>query len=743
MADASSGTITDGHAACLRDLARAAGVELGYYDIYGTCHEAADDTLIALLGALGLAAASEDEARDSLDRLRAEAWSRAVPPITVLRQGQPFAVPLALPRPALTAPLDWRLALEDGGRRDGVAEAGTLTAIDSLAEADVTLDRVALPLPADLPPGYHRLEIGPPEVDAGAPADEALAGVVVVAPPRCYLPPALEDGGRVWGIGCQLYSLRSAGNWGIGDFADLTRLGTETGRRGGATVGLNPLHALFPNKPGDASPYSPNSRLYLNPLYIALEDVPEAATCPAVREALDDPDVRARLEKARASSLVDYEAVAALKRPVLDRLFAAFEADAPAERRTAFDAFVAEGGQRLHRFAVFQALQEAHPGLPWPRWPESLHDCTSSAVDAFAEQNAAAVRKHLWLQFESDRQLGAACRALQEAGGSIGLYRDLAVGVNPDGADAWMDPDAYVRTARFGAPPDDLGPLGQDWGLPPLDPHALRRNAYAPFVDMLRANMRHAGALRIDHAMALQHLFWIPPGKQAVDGVYVSYSMDDLMGILALESHRNRCLVIGEDLGTVPEGFRERMHEENVLSYRLLYFERYDTGLFKRPDAYPVQALATATSHDMATIPGNWQGWDIALRHRLELTRPEQSEEGDMAARASDRRALVAALVDQGLLPVDFPTDRDIAPDRLAELTLACHRFLARTPSQVMLVNIDDLAGEVAQVNVPGTVNEYPNWSRRLAIPLEDLVSSPEMEATTHWMSRERGASSA
>lgn len=726
----STDIITDAHAAALDALAEAAGVERTYSDIYGLRHEASPSALIALLGAMDLPAATAEEARRSVERLENDRWSRTVPPVTVLRQGPEPAVPLALPEQRLDAALPWHLRLEDGTERHGEAQPGDLVVEERGDRNDVPMVRLRLPLPADLPLGYHRLDLGP-ETDDG--------GSLVVAPPQCYLPPVLEDGGRVWGVGCQLYALRSATNWGIGDFGDLAKLAGDLGRQGGATVGLNPLHALFPNRPGDASPYSPNSRLFLNPLYIALPQVPEFPRSVAVQQRVAQADTQEVLQRCRVAALVDYPHVAHLKRPLLELLFDTFEADADRDRHAAFETFVAEGGARLRLFALFQALQEAHPGLPWPQWPEALRSPESPAVEAFARDHPRLIRLHLWMQFEADRQLGAAARALADTGAGIGLYRDLAVGANPDGADTWMDPQAYVRTARFGAPPDDLGPMGQDWGLPPLHPHGLRHSAYGPFIDMLRANMRHAGALRIDHAMALQHLFWIPPGKDATEGIYVSYPMDDLMGILALESHRNRCLVIGEDLGTVPDGFRERMLAENILSYRVLYFERYDSGLFKRPDAYPVQALATATSHDMATIPGHWEGWDIALRHRLGLTHPERTEDADQAARDHDREALVGALQDQDLLPRDFPTGRDLPPNRLAELTLACHRFLARTPSRVMLVNIDDLAGEVTQVNVPGTVDEYPNWSRRLGTDLDELMHGPAMTAMARALADDRG----
>jgi 4-alpha-glucanotransferase len=726
-----TGTIGANHAAHLHRLADAVGIEGAYHDIYGTRHDASPASLIALLGALGLAAATEAEAAASLEAVAAQRWASPMPAATVLRQGSgsAFAVSLAVPDTALTQTLAWTIALEDGTTRAGRAEAAALTVEDLAEVTGRAMARLRLPLPADLPAGYHRFRLDAPTV---------AEGLLVVAPPQCYAPPLVADGKRVWGLGCQLYALRSATNWGMGDFADLARLGTAVGRLGGATLGLNPLHALFSNHPEDASPYSPNSRLFLNPLYIAIAEVPEFAACADLKAWLDDPETSRALATARAADLVDYPRVHALKRAALEMMFQTFEAEAPPARRTAFDAFLDDGGERLRLFAVFQLLQETYPDRPWPQWPEEMRSPASPAVSAVAEARANTVRFHLWLQFEADRQLAAASRALAATGDSLGLYRDLAVGVNPDGADAWMDPDAYVRTARFGAPPDDLGPLGQDWGLPPLNPQALTRAAYGPFIDMLRANMRHAGALRIDHAMALQHLFWIPPGQQATEGVYVSYPMDDLMGILALESHRNRCLVIGEDLGTVPDGFRERMAEENVLSYRLLYFERYDSGLFKRPEAYPSQALATATSHDMATIPGNWEGWDIALRHRLDLTRPDQSEDEDQEARGRDRQALIAALADQGLLAASFPTGPTLGAGRMASLTLACHRFLARTPSQIMLINIDDLAGEVSQVNVPGTVSAYANWRRRLARDLDDLLADPALRETAMRLTDDR-----
>lgn len=701
----------------LRQLAERVGIEPVYHDVYGTRHDASAEATMALLSALGLAAGTEEECQHSLERLEGEAWDRPVPPVLVLRRGQEEPmVPVVVPAAQATAPLLWQVHLEDGGEITGQVNACVV--LEQAVRPDGAKARLALPLPLeDLPEGYHRLTV------AGASA------LVVVAPPACWLPERLEQGDRLWGVACQLYSLRSENNWGMGDFADLAALAEGTAARGGVLVGLNPLHALFLSRPAEASPYSPSSRLLLNPLYIAVDQVPEFAVCSKAAAMVRTKSFQARLRQARESDTVDYPAVAALKLPVLQALFATFEGlatDHP--RRRAFEAFCTERGERLRAFAVFQVLQEHFNHASWHSWPAAFTCPKTPEVARFAVENAAGVRFHLWLQFEADRQLAEAAKPLR-ACGAPGLYRDLAVGVNSEGADTWIDPRAYAIGSRVGAPPDPLGPMGQDWGLPPLNPRTLREAEYGPFIDMLRANMRHAGALRIDHAMALQHIFWIPQGFDACHGLYMRYPMDDLMGILALESHRNQCLIIGEDLGTVPEGFRERMAEENILSYRLLYFERWDSGLFKRPEAYPPLSVATPTSHDIATIAGHWTGWDIHMRHRLGLVAEEAEEAADHEARARDRAALLAALEDQGFV-LDDPTD-------LAALITACHRFLARSTAGLMMVNLDDLAVEETQVNVPGTVDQYPNWSRRLKAPISTLLASPVTDATLDALAQE------
>lgn len=680
--------------ALLAQLAARAGVITVYHDVSGTRHEASPGALAAVLAALDLDASSDDAVRASLRTLDDDNWEVPLPPASVLWQGGASTLGVVRAAALGGAALAWQIELEDGSHRRGAIDAA------AVIDARAGQVRVALPLPGDLPAGYHRLHI------------DGASVTLIVAPTRCWLPAATPQDGRCWGVACQLYALRAADDWGIGDFAALAALCEHAAGHGAALVGINPLHALFAARAEAASPYSPSSRHFLNPLYIAIPAVPEFATCTALQEHLRDPAWQAELARLRALPAVDYSAVGALKESALALLFATFEAlPATHPRRRAYDTFCAAGGSALASFAAFEAWQLHHPDTQ----PPPAH-----ALQDFASSAAALCRQRAWLQFEADRQLEAAAGAMR-AQGHPGLYRDLAVGAAADGADLWMHPELFCRGTRIGAPPDPLGPRGQDWGLPPLNPRRLRALAFRPWIELLRANMRHAGALRIDHVMALQQLFWIPPAHEAADGLYVRYPCDELLAILCLESQRQRCMVIGEDLGTVPAGFRERMAAAGVLSYRLLYFERWESGLFKRPETYPELAVATPTSHDAAPLAGFLHGTDIALRHGAGAHTPGSSAEGDREARSRDLHMLADALRDQGLPTPDGDSTAFIA---------ACHAYLARSPAMVLMLNADDLAAETLPVNLPGTVDEYPNWRRRLHIDVAALFASPAFLAS-------------
>ncbi|MBC5810222.1 MAG: 4-alpha-glucanotransferase [Candidatus Eremiobacteraeota bacterium] len=547
---------------------------------------------------------------------------------------------------------------------------------------------------------------------------------------QAYVPPAFERGERAWGWGVNLYALRSKRNWGIGDFTDLAALVGLARAFGADLVGVNPLHALHWTAPEGASPYSPTSRFFLNPLYIDVATIPDFDLNGAGGAFLMQDHVLDDLVRARENARVDYTLVASLKRRGLEIAYESYRSNASAARAEAFRDFALKGGERLERFAWYEALNEHfsldEPGaFGWLNWPQEFQSPGSPAVKRLAQERGGRVGFFIYLQFVAHEQLAAV--ALDARALGIGLYCDLAVGVDPNSADVWSDRERYVLGESIGAPPDPLGPLGQNWGLAPLDVTKIERDGGAFFRELLRANMEHAGALRIDHVMALRRQFRIPRGSLAAGGTYVDYPFDLLLEIAAEESRRARCLVVGEDLGTVPDGFRERMASERILSYRLLLFERDEHGEFIAPAAYPVDALATATTHDLPTMAGWPLGRDIDVRARL----GHLDAHGARAAHAERRveaTRLLRALAREGLMDHDTVErmHRTIdagatEPAAYEPLVSAAYGFLARTPARVVLVQFDDAAGELDQVNMPGTSLEYPNWRRKNRIALEDL----------------------
>jgi glycogen operon protein len=555
---------------------------------------------------------------------------------------------------------------------------------------------------------------------------------LIITPGRCWLPD-IQNGRRYWGIAAQLFLLRSGRNWGIGDFTDLRELVKLAHHQKADLIGLNPLHAMFLDKPQDASPYSPSDRTLLNVLNIDVEAIPELARSAEARNLIGSEHFQQRLEFARSSPLVQYETVAELKLAVMRLLFATFEEENDPRRSQQFSHFHRERGDLLDRACLFQAMRayfsSQTPALSDCRdWPEEYQSSRSPGVAAFAQKQADMVRFHLWLQWVADSQLREAAEAAGDM--AIGLYRDLAVGAAPVGAEAWRYPESLIPGASIGAPPDILNRAGQNWGLPPLHPIMAREQAYRGFIDLVRANMRYAGGLRIDHAMALLRLYWIPNGNEPRDGAYIHYPADDLIGILALESHRHRCLLVGEDLGTVPEGFRERMAGANILSYRVLFFEK-DEKAFLPPEEYPYLALSVAGNHDLSTIRGWWQGSDIDLRERLGLF--AEGAEDALKERQRDRQSLLALLEEQGLIRrgKEVPID---------ELILAVHAFLGRTNSLLAVVQLDDITSEEEQINLPGTSSENPNWRRRLSRTLAELASDSRLSAMARTIAEQRKA---
>jgi 4-alpha-glucanotransferase len=703
-------------------LADRMGIEAEFVDARGVIRQTSTKTQQALLAAMGIAAGDKTEATAAFEALDREEWLRPLPPVRVAIAE---AVTVDVTVEAKTDTLTWQLDLESGEQRSGSAQVDTLDIVDRKVIDGRRLERRRLML-NELPWGYHRLTVQPGDGTT----------VLIATPGICWLPPAIPQGHRLWGLATQLYLLRSVNNWGIGDFGDLRSLTAMLAKRSADIVGVNPLHALFVDAPEYASPYSPASRMLLNVLNIDVAGLEELSECAAARALISSPAFINRLKRCRAASLVDYTSVAALKLPVLTLLFASSHAEPEHPRWQAFEEFRRDGGDMLEHGCRFLALRQhfsnADPNCSdWHGWPEAYRNPSSPEVAQFIIDHADLVTFHAWLQFLADRQLASVAEAAKDM--AVGLYRDLAVGVDRSGAETWVSQHAVVEGVQVGAPPDILNPAGQGWGLPPFHPRALREEAYQSFIDLLRANMRHAGGLRIDHIMGLQHLYWIPAGSSPKDGAYVRYDLEDLIGILALESQRHRCLVIGEDLGTVPDGFRDRMAEACILSYRVLFFERSERR-FLPPQRYPKLALAVAGSHDLPTLRGWWAGDDIsrgiALDHLTGQAAIRAREE-----REHDRQTLLTALAREGLLPAAIDDNSEV-------LIQAIHGYLADTASAIAMAQIDDVTQETSPVNMPGTVSEYPNWRRRLSMTLEEMDEGLSLNTLASIFETQRGRAS-
>ena len=677
-------------------LASAAGIAPEWFSLDGARNVVGRDTRLALLTAMGLSAASSQEALASLQRLADDRDRRPLPFALTARVGETATV--RLPRADGASPLRTRLLVE---REDGQRQSLPAVAARGAEGARLALDgRLVRALDLPLP----TLEVGAYTLRREDSPDHPCR--LIVAPPACYSPDALKDDRRLWGVTAQIYSMRRTGDQGVGDFTTLGALGEAVAALGAAGLGINPRPILFPEDRERASPYYPSDRRFLDPLYLDLDAVPGASGFR---------DAAAELSSRQA---VDYPRVWALKAAALE---AAFASAAP---HPALEVFVRAGGEPLRRFCHFQAIAESRPGEPWRRWPKGL---------AAPESR---LRFHGWLQWLCETQLaGAASRASALA---LGLCRDLAVGAAPDGSELWDLAHMVARGVSIGAPPDPLGPTGQVWGLPPFDPHRLRQDGYRSMSTLFAANMRHAGALRIDHVMGLARQFWVPDGANGADGAYVAFPLDDLLAVLALESERAKCLVIGEDLGSVPRGFCDRLWAAGALSYRVLPFERGTAG-FTAPAAWPRPAMACVATHDLPPLAGWWEGVDIAERLDLALITPDEAAAA-RAERTDDRRTLMDALALAGLLPA--PADPAAAADAPLEpaLAAAVHAFVAASSAALAVAQIDDLAGERVAVNLPGTDRERPNWRRRIATPLETLFDTPLARAIVSVMQAERSS---
>jgi 4-alpha-glucanotransferase len=697
------------------------GIAREFTDYRDRTSRVPDATVLAILAAMGHRVDDADALEHEARLLEELDWVRVLPPVIVLRGERRVQFTVLAP---LLPRIGWRIELEDGGLASGEVLPERLAVLGERGMHGLWYVRLALDLP-DVAPGYHRLVLDKHD------GTQLAAASLIVAPDRCHEPEAIRGGRRLWGLALQLYTLRSARNWGIGDFTDLARFAERAAALGADVVGVNPLHALFPADTRLVSPYSPSSRYFLNVLYIDPEAVPEFAEAVEARRLVSTPEFQARLAALRATDFVDYAGVTACKLEVLRLIWRRFNRKASRGRRAAFDDFLNKGGEALEKMALFQLLHQglAARGLHggWPAWPAEYRNSDAPAAQAVRGAGPGEVDFHRWLQWLATDQLAGAEECAGRAGLSLGLYRDLAVGADGGGAETWSDRGLYCASASVGAPPDPLAPGGQDWGIPPMLPDALRARAYEPFVRLLQANMGRGGALRIDHVMTLLRLWWVPAGRPSAEGAYVYYRLHDLMAIVALESTRHGCLVIGEDLGTVPAEIRIAMREYGVYSYRVFFFEKDQVGGCRTPGDYPREALATVATHDLPPLASWWSGSDIRLREQLGLYPDAGVGAAEREERERDRLLILDALAAEDLLPPGARSADGQPGPMTPALSRAIQIYLARSNAAVMVVQPEDWLGMESPVNVPGTSSEYPNWARKLDGDWEDMLARADV----------------
>lgn len=693
----------------LLELAHRYGVAAEFDDWTGRRTGVPESTLVAVLEALGVPAGSEQERADALAAHDRQYWERPLPPIVL---GRATVASSFWVHVTHGDPVGLTLHLEDGTERSDLRQLENNRPPFDLG--DRLVGEASFELPPDLPLGYHRLRLRVGELDVETP--------VVVSPATLELPTRLGRR-RAWGPAVQLYSVRSKNSWGTGDLTDLTDLAVWSAaeHRAGFIL-VNPLHAAAPTAPMEPSPYLPTSRRFVSPLYLRVEAIPEFAS---VRHRGRIRALRTALNKrAERDSTIDRDAAWQAKRSALEQVY---RVERSAGRELAYGAYRARQGRSLEDFAIWCALADKY-GADWHGWPHALQHPANPEVVAFAAANPQAVDFHRWLQWLLDEQLTATQATAVQAGMELGVMSDLAVGVDPDGADAWALQDVLALGVTAGAPPDEFNQLGQDWSQPPWRPDRLVEQAYEPFRAVVNMALRHSGGVRIDHIIGMFRLWWIPKGAAPTEGTYVRYDHDAMIGIIALEAHRAGAVVVGEDLGTVEPWVRDYLRERGLFGTSILWFEadRSD-GASGKPlpaERWREYCLSAVTTHDLPPTPGYLAGEHVRLREQLGLlTRPADQE---LAADRAAQGAWLDELRRVGLLGPDPDTDQVVS---------ALYRYLGRTPSKLLALSLADAVGELRTQNQPGTTDEYPNWRIPLAGPdgrrilLEEVFVDPRAAA--------------
>lgn len=712
----------------LRRLAEKLGIATRFSDAGQARreYEIDDRTIRFLAERLGYKAGTPEEIEKSLADIEKRRWQQSLEKIYVVNKGDVW----------------FDLIIADGHENDAFSLA--LKRQDNGQSLDVLFEvvnsgesqligrtkyvKLIFRITSDLDIGYYDIDL-----HAGT---KRYKSCLAVCPEQCWQNPAL-NGGKLWGMALQLYSLRSNRNWGVGDFTDLQNIVRMCSRAGADIIGLNPLNVLSHDYPENASPYQSISRLFLNPIYIDIEAVPEFL--PEDKAETED-----EVNALRQSELIQYEQIYPLKIKVLEKLYRRFLASKDKQRLGEYENFCREQGLELEKLATFQTIYSEKTKQVlggWRAWEEELRNPCSLAVQEYVKQHAERVGFFKYLQFEADRQFNQANALAAELGMKIGFYRDLAVGVGQDSAEVWSEPDLFFKNAGAGAPPDAFFPCGQKWGLGAFRPNALKEDAYRPFIKILRANMKNAGALRIDHVMSLMRLYIIPDDQEC--GTYVYYNFQDMLNIVALESCLNRCSVVGESIGNVPDGFLEALEHKNIYSLSVLWAERKDfgNGDFNMPEEYPSRAVVSVGTHDMAPLRMWWFGFDIEQAYQLGIMPCEDHRTDSYKRREQDRWRLLSALDAANVWPEDNLRKNNYLygeayPEGMEE---AVHRFMAKTPCPVFLVMPEDILHVEKMQNLPGTDRDkHPNWRRKLPVTLERLEGDIAYIRSINAIKRER-----
>lgn len=613
---------------------------------------------------------------------------KILPLVKVVKQGEQVFIPLFVADKTQTIHVNWTLTLESGEILTGKCK------------------RNSIDLPRDLPLGYHQLSLNGTTAECR----------IIVTPERAYQPQELAEHKKLWGAILQLYTLRSEQNWGIGDFGDLAEFLTKLAEKGGDFVGLNPIHSLFPANPEGASPYSPSSRLWQNIAYINVGAIDAFQQSREAQAWFNSADIQRQLHEARQKDYVDYSQVMWLKLQGLRLAYEQFKQ----QDQTAFEQFIAENGEALKVQGTFDALHQwlssqFSEQWGWNCWDAKYQDYHTASVQQFQQEQRDLVRFYMWLQFVAQQQLKACNELAKQLGMPIGFYRDLAVGVADNGAETWADKDLFVLGASVGAPPDIMAPQGQNWGLSPMHPEVLQERGYQPFIDLLRANMKDCGALRIDHILGFARLWWVSKGDSAKNGAYVKYPLEDLLSILALESQRHQCLIIAEALGTVPKGMLETLESKGILAYNIFYFE-YDHQGSKPLANYPYQAMTTLSTHDLPTVQGYWKGYDFELGQKYGVYPNEKVLNILRNTRHSNKEAIRRAVEAVQPLEADSAGVTQTFNHQLQS-------YVADTNSVLFGSQPEDWLNMLEPVNIPGTSTEYPNWRRKLSKTTQEIFA--------------------